>query len=101
MTSKTADPKHPPPVVHPLAEQLPDLDNAACVDHPYASPHFWTGGASWRNQQLAKAICKNCVVLAACRTWALGPSGTVMPGVLGGLSASERRQIRHDRKVAR
>jgi len=101
VTSRSADPGHPPPIIHELAESMPDLPDAACVDNRYLSPDAWTGRAGYQARMLAKAICTTCPVLSACRAWALGPSGTVMPGNVGGLTEAERRQIRHNRKVAR
>ena len=34
----SADPTHPPPVIHELAEPLPGLDGAACVSNRYLPP---------------------------------------------------------------
>jgi hypothetical protein len=97
---RSADPEHPPPHIPELAEPLPDLDGAACIDHPYLSPDAWTGGAPYADQMLAKAICRACPVLKACRSWALGPSGMNMTGIIGGLSEGDRRQIRRQRQSA-
>ncbi len=100
MSVRRADSGHPPPRVSQLPERMPDLGGASCTDHPYVPPSAWTG-ASHRDQALAKAVCGTCVVLRQCRKWALGPSAISMSGILGGLSAAERRQARHDREVAR
>jgi len=97
---RSADPGHPAPRIPELAERLPVLDGASCLDHPYVSPDAWTGGASHRDRMLAKIICTTCPVLSACRAWALGPSGTVMPGIIGGMTEAERRQVRYDRRAA-
>jgi hypothetical protein len=79
---------------------MPDLGGASCVSHAYVPASAWTG-ASHRGQALAKAVCGTCPAMKECRKWALGPSAISMSGILGGLSAAERRQARHDREVAR
>jgi len=102
MSVRKADSAHPPPRVTALPGRLPDLSDGACIDHPYLSENAWTGArASYRDRELARAVCGGCAVLSACREWGTGPVGGIVNGIIGGLSGSERRQIRRQRQVAR
>jgi hypothetical protein len=50
---------------------------------------------------IARGICLGlCPQLRACREWALGPGNSQVPGIAGGLTDAERRQIRANRKAA-
>jgi Transcription factor WhiB len=94
-TLQVADPSHLPPGVHTLCDPLPDLPGAACVGNKYLNENSWTGGAPYADQQLARVICRtSCPALAACRTFALTPTGMSVPGIVGGLSEGERRPLR-------
>ncbi len=102
MSIRRADSAHPPHRIPQLPGKMPDLDGASCLDHPYVSPDAWTGAReSYRDRELARAVCLGCPVMERCREFGTGPVGAALNGILGGLSASERRQIRHDREVAR
>jgi len=61
--------------------------HGACHGEPVAT-FFPVRGAS---SDPAKAICSTCPVLAQCRTWGLGQPDH---GIIGGLSAKQRRAAR-------
>lgn len=48
----------------------------------------------------AKAICRTCAVLEACRAWSLARPDPVPGGVAGGLDYRTRGQIRQRLRVA-
>ncbi len=69
---------------------------------PRYSPELWfptgTSGPALDQVAAAKAVCRTCPVIAACRAWGL----EVMEfGVVGGLDETERRLVRHERAAAR
>jgi Transcription factor WhiB len=85
--------------IHALTAPVPDLGEAACAESGVLPPSAWTGGGSRIDQITARGICLHlCPVLAACREWAI--SSRAVPGIAGGLSEAERRQIRRNRKAA-
>ena len=74
-------------------------DRAACLT---AEPETFfpvsSAGASLREVDVAKAICRSCGVLDECRDYALT---TRQPfGVWGGLDEEERREVLAQRQVA-
>jgi Transcription factor WhiB len=90
-----------PPPVQALPAPVPDLSGAACATGQHLPPSAWTGGGTRAERIMAIGICRSlCPQLRACRAWALGPGTSPLPGILGGLTEGERRQIRHNRKQA-
>ena len=63
--------------------------DAACREHPDVN---WFSTQSV-HQREAKTICRGCLVLEDCRSWAVA-QGSELVGVWGGLSTSERRRLR-------
>ena len=72
-----------------LLDPLPWMRDAACIEHPEVDFFPTTG----EDLDPAVAICRRCLVLDECRTFAIGPP-TMPVGVWGGTSATERKQIR-------
>jgi len=81
----------------PLTIPTPPLDDdwrrqAACrEEHPdlfFADP---------TTDELAKAVCRGCPVLATCRDWAL--NNRIEHGVWGGLDERERRNLLRKRSA--
>jgi WhiB family redox-sensing transcriptional regulator len=66
--------------------------DAACREHPEVSWFSSRGG----DQREAKAICKGCLVLDDCRSWALAQDPW-LAGVWGGMTARERRLHRRSK----
>lgn len=74
----------------------PWMDGSACLDNPEGPDLFFP--SKGQSNRPAKAICRNCPVLAQCRTYALANRET--HGVWGGLSEQDRRAIRRHRGEA-
>ncbi len=70
------NPRHPDDLFFPVGTSGPALDQVAA----------------------AKAVCRTCPVITACRAWALE---VLEFGVAGGLDENERRVVRRERAAAR
>ena len=87
-----------PPEIADLPVPVPRLPGAACASG-ILPPRSWTGGGTRADQIAAIGVCRQlCEQLLACREWAL--SNSQVPGIAGGLTDAERRQIRRNRKAA-
>ena len=74
-------------------------DQAACLAaEPEQFFPIGSGGAADWETASAKAVCRTCSVLDACRDYALRTRQTF--GVWGGLDEEERRAILRDRQAA-
>jgi len=76
------------------------LDNALPCRDEDPELFFVVGSGPAAEHQLdaAKAVCRRCPAMAACREWALS---TGQIGVWGGLSEDERRALRRGRTAGR
>lgn len=73
------------------------MDRGECRDDP--DPDIWhPGGRDAVNAAIdeadAKAVCRRCPVRRDCLQWALDNDQDL--GVWGGLSAKERKKLKHD-----
>ena len=74
--------------------------NAACREEdPELFFPIGTTGPALMQVEDAKAVCRACVVVDACLTWALESNQD--SGVWGGMSEDERRSLRRRRQRAR
>jgi hypothetical protein len=71
---------------------VPELPGAACRDHPH--PGWWFSDSA-REREAAKHVCQSCVVIDACRAWALSQATAfgVLAGMTSGERAAERRRL--------
>lgn len=87
-----------------MQQPLPVFERAACHDHPELPPGAWDGGDSTAGNPLAaRAIgaCCSCPELLACRAYALSQPADQQFGILGGMTAPQRRaEIRRRRAAA-
>ncbi|MFI0898105.1 WhiB family transcriptional regulator [Streptomyces sp. NPDC020983] len=73
---------------------------AACRDEdPELFFPVGTSGPALLKIEEAKAVCRRCPVMDACRSWALETGQEA--GVWGGLSEDERRAVRRRERRAR
>ncbi|GAA4988255.1 hypothetical protein GCM10025792_40360 [Pseudonocardia tropica] len=74
-----------------------------CADTDVIELFFPVGTAGPALQQIAeaKAICRHCPVLQACRAEALARPGAFTHGVVGGLSEDERNALLRRRAARR
>lgn len=63
--------------------------DAACREHPELTWFPERG----EDSSAAKAVCRKCLVLGECRSWALA-QGAELQGLWGGLSGLERKKRR-------
>ena len=63
--------------------------DAACKEHPELT-WFPTQG---EDSSAAQAVCRGCLVVAECRSWALA-QGPELQGLWAGMSAQDRRRRR-------
>ncbi|WP_031522220.1 WhiB family transcriptional regulator [Streptomyces sp. NRRL F-5123] len=80
---------------------IPDWQHrAACRDEdPELFFPVGTSGPALLKVEEARAVCRRCAVMDACRRWALDTGQEA--GVWGGLSEDERRTVRRRERRAR
>jgi len=74
-----------------IGPPVPDLEGAACVSSTMLPADAWSQPADSDLGQAAMFICAGCPVLDPCRSWAVD-LGRHQDGIIGGMSASERRR---------
>ena len=73
------------------------IERARCIgEDPELFFPVGTGAPALAQAERAKAVCRACAVIDACRTWALDTCQDA--GVWGGLDEEERREIRRARR---
>lgn len=79
-----------------LVAVLPDLPGAVCAS---VDPEVFFEAEGHRGGTVAKTLCANCPERAACAAYAIADPGLL--GVWGGLTATERKDIRNGRDYVR
>lgn len=81
-----------------LPDAAPWMDrNAPTASCAQTDPELWfpEKGSSVR---VPRRLCRECPLLAACRSWALRHPHETAHGIWGGLTARERQRIRRDQR---
>ena len=79
-------------------DRQPWVDDALCAQVGPADDVWFppTGG----NTRPAKAVCGRCPALDSCREWIMRTETSDRHGVIGGLSAMERKDLAREQAAA-